>query len=75
MLRHALVGVSLGLMLASLDARACPDCPAGIRRQVSAGIFDDAFAKNLAITALPFGVLAGISAAIHAGLSLRSRRG
>jgi hypothetical protein len=53
---------------------ACPDCPEGIRRQVRAGIFDDTFAQNLGMAALPFGVFAGVTAAIHFGGPGRRRR-
>jgi hypothetical protein len=53
---------------------ACPDCPKGIQEQVRAGIFDDTFAENAVMAALPFGVLAAITAAVHAGLPKRRRR-
>jgi hypothetical protein len=61
-------------MLLSLQAQACPDCPEGIRKQVRAGIFDETFAQNVGMAALPFGVLAAITAAIHGGLPSRRRR-
>ncbi len=54
-------------LLSPTLASACPDCPEGVRRQVRAGIFDDTFAQNLAIAALPFGVLSGILAAMALG--------
>jgi hypothetical protein len=66
--------ILLGAVLLSPPASACPDCPEGIRRQVRAGIFDGSFAENVALLALPFGVLAAITAAIHAGLPNRRRR-
>lgn len=53
------------------SAIGCPDCPEGIRRQVNAGIFDGAFIRNVAAAALPFGVLAAIGAAVHAGAGAR----
>jgi hypothetical protein len=61
-------------LLLPLGAQACPDCAEGIRREVRAGIFDATFAQNLGMAALPFGVLAGITAAIHAGLPRRRRQ-
>jgi hypothetical protein len=71
--RSVSITVLLSAMLLSPGARACPDCAEGVRRQVRAGIFDEAFARNLAVTALPFGVLAGITAAIHLGAARRRR--
>ncbi len=53
---------------------ACPDCAEGIRRQVRAGIFDESFAENVGLAALPFGVLAGITAVIHFGAPRRRRQ-
>lgn len=55
----------------SIPARACPDCPEGVRKQVRAAIFGEGFARNVGIAALPFGVLAGIVAMIHFGLPER----
>jgi hypothetical protein len=66
--------VLLAAVLMSPPAGACPDCPEGIREQVRAGIFDGTFAENVAMAALPFGVLAAITAAIHGGLPNRRRR-
>jgi hypothetical protein len=60
-------------MLPSSVAWACPDCEEGIRRQVRAGIFDESFAQNVVMAALPFGVFAGITAAIHFGVPRRRR--
>lgn len=62
------------LSLPSLQAQACPDCPEGIRKQVRAGIFDETFVANVGMAALPFGVLAAITAALHVGLPSRRRR-
>lgn len=58
---------ALTALLLSPDTGACPTCAAGIRAQVHAAIFDGSFAANLAMTALPFGVLAAILAAILVG--------
>ncbi len=63
-----------GAMLLSSGAWACPECAEGIRKQVRAGIFNETFAQNLAMAALPFGVLAGITAVLHAGLPRRRQR-
>jgi hypothetical protein len=64
----------LAALLPSLEAQACPDCAEGIRQQVHAAIFDETFARNLIIMALPFGVLAAITAAILVVPSGRRRR-
>jgi hypothetical protein len=61
-------------LLLSPDSQACPACAAGIRAQVRAAIFDESFARTLAMTALPFGVLAAITAAIFFGLLGRRSR-
>lgn len=66
--------VVLAALLLSLPARACPDCPEGIRRQVRAGIFDEGFVRNVGMAALPFGVLSCITAMIHFGFAGRRRR-
>lgn len=58
----------LTALLLSPDSQACPACAAGIRAQVRAAIFDGSFPGTLAMTALPFGVLAAITAAIFFGL-------
>jgi hypothetical protein len=58
---------ALTTLLLAPGARACPLCAAGLRAQVHAAIFDGSFAETLAMTALPFGVLAAILAAILAG--------
>lgn len=64
----------LAALLLPLKARACPDCAEGIREQVHAGIFDETFARNLIMMALPFGVLAAITAAILVVPPVRRRR-
>ena len=56
--------VLLATLLLSPQAQPCPDCPAGVRERVHAAIFDETFARNLFMMALPFGVLAAITAAI-----------
>lgn len=60
--------VLLAVLIAPTPAAACPDCAAGVRKQVRAGIFGADFATNLAAVALPFGVFLGITAALHTGL-------
>ena len=67
-------GMLLAGMLLASGAWGCPDCAEGIRRQVRAGIFDAGFGRNLGMAALPFGVFAGITAAIHFGVPGRRRR-
>jgi hypothetical protein len=62
---------ALALLMTAASAPACPQCQAGIARQVRAGIYDDQFAFNLFATLLPFGVLLGIAAAIHCGVPAR----
>ena len=66
--------VSLSTATASL---ACPVCHTETGVEVRAGIFDEQFAKNVALTLIPFPVLVGIVAAIHFGLpaSVPSRKG
>lgn len=58
--------VWLVLLLAS-SAPACPLCESETGRQVRAGIFDDDFGKNVALTLIPFPVLAVIVAFIYHG--------
>lgn len=68
------IRMAAAAMLLAPSAQACPDCPEGIRRQVRAGIFDETFASNLGKAALPFGVFAAITAALHLGLPRQRRR-
>jgi hypothetical protein len=72
--RQLLAAVLAAVMLSTSPVLACPTCAEGIRREVQAGIFDGSFARNLALTTLPFGVLAGICAALHFGLPRRGAR-
>jgi hypothetical protein len=60
----------VALLLPASSAPACPQCPAGVARQVRAGIYDGDFAFNLFATLLPFGVFLGITAAIHSGVAV-----
>lgn len=47
---------------------ACPHCDSEIGRQVRAGIFNEHFWSNLALTLLPVPILVGIVALIHFGI-------
>jgi hypothetical protein len=59
----------------AIPALACPICDTGTGEQVRAGIFDNAFAWNAFLTALPFIVMAPVLAGLHFGLpGRRSRR-
>lgn len=62
------------LVLAPLPAvaSACPVCDRDTGVQVRAGIFDENFGFNLAMTALPFGLFLAITAVIHFGVPRRS---
>ena len=59
---------ALTLLVPAPPASACPQCRAGIARQVRAGIYDDQFAFNVFATLMPFGIFLGIAAAIHFGV-------
>jgi hypothetical protein len=48
-------------------AFACPFCDGPTGRAVNAGIFDDDFAGNLAISAVPFLILGLVAAVVHFG--------
>ncbi|HEX8203656.1 MAG TPA: hypothetical protein VF590_24480 [Isosphaeraceae bacterium] len=60
--------LAAGLLLGASTASACPQCAAGVARRVRAGIYDGEFAFNLFATVLPFGILLGITVAIHSGV-------
>lgn len=62
--------VTAGLLAAgplASPAGACPECGAGVRAQVRREIFGAGFGPNLAMTAAPFAVFAGVAALLHAG--------
>lgn len=60
------------LALAPMPALAsCPVCDRDTGVQVRAGIFNEDFGFNLAMTALPFALFLAIIAAIHFGVPRR----
>jgi uncharacterized protein len=56
------------------DVSACPVCHSETGQQVRAGIFNEDFGRNVALTLLPFPLLFGIVAAIHHGWPAGSPR-
>ena len=61
------VGAWISLSTATASF-ACPVCHTETGVEVRAGIFDEQFAKNVALTLIPFPVLVGVVAVIHFGL-------
>lgn len=55
------------LLLPCAAARACPVCDTGTGEAVRAGLFDAAFAGNLAAVLLPFPVLLALAALTYYG--------
>lgn len=59
---------SMATVMAS-SASACPYCESDVGRDVAAGIFNDTFGLNAALTLLPIAVLMLIVWLIHSGVS------
>jgi hypothetical protein len=59
--------LSAVLLLPCAAARACPVCDTGTGEAVRAGLFDAAFAGNLAGVLLPFPVLLALAALTYYG--------
>jgi hypothetical protein len=64
----ALVAVVVVVLARAHSVSACPHCDSEIGRQVRAGIFNDHFWSNAALTLLPIPILVGIVALIHFGI-------
>jgi len=62
------------LLLPCAAARACPVCDTGTGEAVRAGLFDAAFAGNLAAVLLPFPVLLALAALTYYGPPAPPRR-
>jgi hypothetical protein len=68
-LRHvaSVAVLTVPLWLSATVATACPICHTETGKKVRAGIFNDEFASNAAMTLLPFPVLIAAVAFIHFG--------
>ncbi len=62
-LRRLGIVIALGIVLPGSSASACPYCKTA--GEVREGIFNEAFATNVGVTLVPFGVFLGITAAIR----------
>ena len=62
-----MVLIAGAVLLSASAASACPVCETETGKQVRAGIFGDDFASNVALTLVPFPLLAGLVALIHFG--------
>ena len=58
---------------AAAECAACPVCHTETGKEVRAGIFDDDFGKNVALTLAPFPLLIGVVALIHFGVPAPKR--
>lgn len=67
LIRAATLLVAALLLLGPADVFACPVCHTETGQQVRAGIFDENFGRNIALTLLPFPFLFAIVAVIHFG--------
>lgn len=55
------------LLVAAPNAMACPVCHTETGKKVRAGIFNEEFGSNAAMTLLPFLILISVVAVIHFG--------
>jgi hypothetical protein len=75
-MRNVAIALTLAcaLSLAASQTKACPICDSAVGRQVREGIFDQGFARNLAVTVAPFPFFLGLVVAIGGGVPWPRRR-